>query len=263
MKGDFSGHYGTPLTLSSTAQSVISSLGITGFPPKAASYTFLGGPAAHQEIGRYSVFAHALFGGNRINSGTVTIPAVPPYTTAPISLSGSDTAFAMAFGGGVDFRVNQRIALRLGQGDYLYTKHGSNIPHQNNYRFSAGVVFSFGGRQSPASVHTREPEPPLRQPPAAPTHKIAGPSDFAALSTFGFTFRSRDSGGCEIVSVTRGSPASLAGLKPGDVINSINGESVRTLSDCKKAISGAQGNIHVGYLVDGYWQSEVQLVPLK
>src|SRR5689334_10755810 len=48
IKADFAGHYVTPLTLSSAGQTFITSLGITGFPPRATSYTFLFGPVMHK-----------------------------------------------------------------------------------------------------------------------------------------------------------------------------------------------------------------------
>jgi hypothetical protein len=73
VKADISGHYGTPLTLSSTAQSLVSSLGITGFPPRATSYSFLFGPVLYRNVGRYTPFAHALFGANRVGTGTITV----------------------------------------------------------------------------------------------------------------------------------------------------------------------------------------------
>jgi len=54
----------------------------------------------------------------------------------------SETAFAWAIGGGVDWNLKERLAIRLGQFDYLPTYFGSTT--QNNIRYSAGVVFRPG-----------------------------------------------------------------------------------------------------------------------
>lgn len=88
-------------------------------------HTFLVGPTiASRSSEKFTPFAHALFGG------------------AHFSQSGfpGDTAFAMALGGGVDMGV-RNFAIRLGQFDYLMTRFGGTS--QNNFRYSAGVVFRF------------------------------------------------------------------------------------------------------------------------
>jgi outer membrane immunogenic protein len=60
---------------------------------------------------------------------------------------GSSTAFAMATGGGVDLNLTRHLALRLFQTDYLLTLLPNRTnDHQNNFRFSTGVVFHFGGK---------------------------------------------------------------------------------------------------------------------
>ncbi|PYX81904.1 MAG: hypothetical protein DMG66_01330 [Acidobacteria bacterium] len=56
----------------------------------------------------------------------------------------SDTSLAWALGGGVDWNVLPRVAVRLVQADLLQTRFGDD--NQNNGRFSFGVVFKFGGK---------------------------------------------------------------------------------------------------------------------
>ncbi len=164
LKADFSGHYGKPVTLSSSAQSLVNTLGITGFPPSAQSYSFLFGPVLSNRRARFKPFAHALFGANRVSS-SLNIQ-VPGFSIPGITVS--DTAFAMAFGGGLDIKATDRFWIRVGQGDYLFTKHdfSGGVPgiatHQNNFRASAGVVFMIGGRSTPAST-----VPPVRVARAA------------------------------------------------------------------------------------------------
>lgn len=114
---DFSGHYGSPDVL--------------GVQVKSNQYSFLFGPQISNRSGKIMPFAHALFGGSRARAEVAGV-------------SSTDTAFAMALGGGVDAQVYQGIAIRIIQGDYLMTRFGDE--RQNNFRISAGVVLRFGGR---------------------------------------------------------------------------------------------------------------------
>jgi opacity protein-like surface antigen len=52
----------------------------------------------------------------------------------------SNTSFAYAFGGGLDYRIIRPIALRV-EGDYLRTQFFST--NQNNFRLGVGVVVRF------------------------------------------------------------------------------------------------------------------------
>lgn len=154
VKADFSGHYGTPLTIP----------GVSGIP-KAKFYNFLFGPVFSFHTGRMTPFAHALFGGNHlsIDSSTISVPLLGSAAQPGFS----ETAFAMAFGGGLDVKLTHHFGVRVGQFDYLYTKHCLNLPadfaglgnpagcllgsnsivgsgapaaHQNNFRISTGIV---------------------------------------------------------------------------------------------------------------------------
>jgi hypothetical protein len=51
----------------------------------------------------------------------------------------------MTAGGGVDFNVSRHIAIRPFQGEYFLTKFSDgNNNRQNNFRYSAGIVFRLG-----------------------------------------------------------------------------------------------------------------------
>jgi hypothetical protein len=92
-------------------------------------HSFLFGPTiASHSSEKFTPFAHALFG-------------VTHASGSGFGGSGSDNAFAMALGGGVDVGV-KNFAIRLGQFDYLMTRFGGTS--QNNFRYSAGIVFRFG-----------------------------------------------------------------------------------------------------------------------
>jgi len=91
---------------------------------------YLFGPKlTYRSRGRLSPFAQVLFGGERIGGSSAGVSA-------------SDSSFAMAFGGGADYEMTSHVAIRLFQGEYLYTKFGGT--HQNNARISAGIVYRWG-----------------------------------------------------------------------------------------------------------------------
>jgi len=145
VKADFSGNYGTPLSVPGVST------------PSARTYTFLGGPVFSFRHDRITPFAHALFGGNHVSVDSFTVTGEGGF----FSPAFSETAFAMALGGGVDWKLTHHFSVRLGQFDYLYTNHclsappgffdigtgqcllgvpGAPADHQNNFRFSTGIV---------------------------------------------------------------------------------------------------------------------------
>jgi len=61
--------------------------------------------------------------------------------------TGPATAFATAVGGGLDFRANRHVAVRLLEADYYFTHFQNAVnSRQNNLRLTFGVVFGFGRR---------------------------------------------------------------------------------------------------------------------
>jgi hypothetical protein len=114
---DLNGLYGTNNFPSSTQI----------FNVDASEYNFLFGPRVGVHIGKIRPFAHALFGAGHVNVSTT-------------GYSASDTSFAEALGGGLDYKLIPLICWRL-QGDYLQTRFFGNT--QNNGRFSTGIVLNF------------------------------------------------------------------------------------------------------------------------
>ena len=116
---DFSGQYGRPSFL--------------GFSPeglKTNVHSFLFGPSvAYRGNSALVPFGHALFGVSR---GYANL----------FGFNVSDSAFAMAFGGGVDLKLGDAIAVRLIQADYMQTRFA--FGHQDHTRLSAGIVFRLG-----------------------------------------------------------------------------------------------------------------------
>lgn len=104
-------------------------------------YTVLFGPQISVSLWRLTPFVHALFGVAHLSQN--------PQLAALGGLSSSETSFADAIGGGLDFRIVRRASVRL-QGDLLQTRFfnlppplGLFLPSQNGFRGSVGVVYRF------------------------------------------------------------------------------------------------------------------------
>lgn len=138
IKADFQGYGSTNRNFT-----VNNLLGIpTTVNANADMFTYLFGPQIKKH-GRIEPFAEALFGGAHSNTyANIFKSGFFVGGTSP-----SNNAFAMALGGGLDFKVTHKIAIRLGEFDYLLTRFNNpvtqNNNNQNNFRYNAGVVFQF------------------------------------------------------------------------------------------------------------------------
>jgi hypothetical protein len=112
-------------------------------------FTYLFGPEVKVRAHNFQPFGHILFGaahsnvyGNAFKQICQPIAGACSFTKAPTS-----DAFAMTFGGGVDIPLNNHISIRPGEFDYLLTRFSNAFTNgnQNNFRYSAGVNFGFGG----------------------------------------------------------------------------------------------------------------------
>ena len=128
-------------------------------------YNFLAGPQLrYPNESRWTPFGRVLAGvaytRNRFSARSATAPIV--------FFDDSSTDFAMAMGGGVDYRINDKVSYRILQADYNpifrrgRTITGSdgtiiqlNGKTENNLRFSTGIV-----------LHSKKP-PNLRQQKSA------------------------------------------------------------------------------------------------
>ena len=112
---------------------------MTGLPSGLSGHAFsyLFGPRlTYRGYGRLEPFGEALFGGAHL-------------TFSGGGASTSFNGFAMALGGGADYKFSRNLVIRFIQADYLYSRidFGAGAPtHQNNFRLQAGVVYRFGGR---------------------------------------------------------------------------------------------------------------------
>ena len=90
-------------------------------------HNYLFGPRISVSIGKFTPFAHALFGASHIS-------------TNGSGFSSSDTSFSDTLGGGIDYKLIPAVAWRF-QGDLLQTRFFSTT--QNNLRLSTGIVIRF------------------------------------------------------------------------------------------------------------------------
>ena len=119
--GDVSGHYGSQNFTEATPNGLLN-INVTGHEQE-----YLVGPRLSIPVGKFTPFAEVMVGAAHIHSGG-TLPGP------------SNSSFAYALGGGLDYRLFGPVAARV-EGDYLRTKFFSST--QNNLRLSAGVVFRF------------------------------------------------------------------------------------------------------------------------
>ena len=105
-------------------------------------YTYTGGPVAYMNFGKFRPFIHVVAGGT-----LGTLSSTSGGVTGKATLHGL-CGYA---GGGIDWRVKKRIAVRVIQADWLYYHFegypginlGDSFNESKNLRFSAGVVYRF------------------------------------------------------------------------------------------------------------------------
>jgi opacity protein-like surface antigen len=148
---DFSGYYSGSSASTTTSETFSPCTGcktqadtIMNVASSPKIHNFLLGPQFSYPGGKVRPFAHFLVGGEHVDmtrsenvtsSGVgVTLPAIPESGHL------SETGFAMALGGGVDYSIRHNLAWRL-QADYLTSQAGLA---QNHVRISTGLVWRLG-----------------------------------------------------------------------------------------------------------------------
>ncbi len=119
---DLTGHYGSQDFVNPAGTCAIGA--VCGGSVSTHIYQALFGPRISVSSGKFRPFGEVEFGVGHTNTQS----------------SRSDTSFAMAFGGGLDYRIVRPVAWRF-QGDYVSTHFFG--AYQNNIRLSTGIVFRF------------------------------------------------------------------------------------------------------------------------
>jgi len=102
------------------------------------------------------------------STGATQLPAVLRPGFNPSDTSVSTNAPAFSIGGGLDIKINKKVAIRLFQAEYLYTAFGNDCKFavcntgtdnsQNSFRLKSGIVVRWGGERP-------GPTPPPAPPP--------------------------------------------------------------------------------------------------
>jgi hypothetical protein len=138
IKADFNGY-----TAGNNFTKQIQDLGYAG-NINGNVFTYMFGPQFKKHSGKFQPFGQALFGAAHTNAYATIFNA-----EGIASGNSNNNAFAMEFGGGLDYALNKHIQIRPAEVDYLYTRFGANgtsyTGNQNNFKYAAGVNFTFGG----------------------------------------------------------------------------------------------------------------------
>ena len=149
IKGDFQGYGSTQVTFTQTAPTV-NPLGGTipagTYKSNFNMFTYLFGPAVGVHTQHLYVFGEFLMGGSNTN-GYANLAKAIDAGGGSVNVSSTQHPFTWALGGGLDWRMNKTVALRLADMDWLATRYTNPITSTNNqhsFRYLGGIVFTFG-----------------------------------------------------------------------------------------------------------------------
>jgi hypothetical protein len=147
IKMDLQG-YGSNLTGFNIAPNPTFPLGASG-NVQGNLFTYLFGPQVKVRTPKVHPFVHLLFGGAHTNvyGNAFTTICQPVVGGCAVSKKPAADAFAMAFGGGIDIPIHRHVSIRPAELDYLLTRFDNPFTghkNQNNFRYSAGLVFTLG-----------------------------------------------------------------------------------------------------------------------
>lgn len=222
-----SGNFNKWFAVEGAVSGYYKSYDVLGVNVNVQDYSYVAGPRLNFK----PFFVHALLGGDHLSAGALGGTA-------------SQDGLAGAFGGGVQYRFSGPWSFRT-SADYALSRHnilGGSSVTQNNFRISAGIVYSFGGAKNVGTGASQT------------TPHATGGMQIPALSAM---VRLGSSPGAEVVDEAPNGVAALAGVHPGDVINSVNGKPVNTPMELAAALAGlAPGaQVQIGYMVRGQWQT--------
>jgi outer membrane protein OmpA-like peptidoglycan-associated protein/opacity protein-like surface antigen len=126
--------------------------------------SYMAGPKVSYRYRRLVPYAQALFGAAHGSDS---------YFPSGTSYSTTASSFALTGGGGLEYNLSPRFALRVVEAQYLHTSLPNGTDNsQNHLMLGAGLVIKFRGRDH---RHDVAPEPP---PPPAP-NKVTALACFA------------------------------------------------------------------------------------
>jgi hypothetical protein len=175
------------------------------------AFTYMFGPQIKKHTGMVQPFGEVLVGAAHTNAYAAIENSEGNVTTG----SGNNNGFALAAGGGIDFKINKYFSARPVEVDYLLTRFSANhiagyTNNQNNFRYVGGIVFTFGGAP---------PVPPTASCSVNPTSILAGDPVSATVMTQNFNPKhtisySWTSSGGQVTGSTESAGIATAGLAP-------------------------------------------------
>ena len=180
--------------------------------------------------------------GPRFNYGPLFVHALVGFDRLTGEINGysaSQDSFSYILGGGIQKRIRGNWSVRV-SGDYVASNHnltGSGSYQQNNFRASAGIVYSFGGGRTSSNSPTPKPDRNQVNSETEPVFGIIGyPSEHGFMVT----------------SVELGALGQLAGIEKGSIIMRIDGRPVRTAAEIGYAFAANKtDSITISYLFAG------------
>ncbi|HEY0461683.1 MAG TPA: outer membrane beta-barrel protein [Pyrinomonadaceae bacterium] len=143
IKADFSGAFRSDEFQVSSSDTINGNYSYRG-KGNNSYYNFLGGVQVKNNVSRarFKPFAHALAGVAVTRSKNDALTCVsgtcPTFITNSVPFTFNNTNFAMALGGGLDIKINDKIDFRAIQVDYNPIFRGGF--RQDNIRFGIGFV---------------------------------------------------------------------------------------------------------------------------
>jgi hypothetical protein len=142
IKADFMGY-----TQGSGLRDQLKNDGLLAGSASGNVFTYMFGPQFKKHSGKLQPFGEALFGAAHTNAYATILTDEGKL----VSGNGNNNGFAMEFGGGLDIPLTKTIQFRPVEVDYLATHFGANhianySAWQNNFKYVAGVNFTFGGK---------------------------------------------------------------------------------------------------------------------
>ena len=141
VKGDFSATYNSTRFSETFTNPATSTTVSASFDTKNSLYNVVGGLQLKDNAkeGVFKPFAHAMVGLGHARTKVRGVTCSPSVPCPIVEGSFSDSGFSGVFGGGIDFRVNDRIQIRAIQVDYNPIRLDGET--SNNVRIGAGIVF--------------------------------------------------------------------------------------------------------------------------
>ena len=158
---NFSRWFGAVVDLSAVNKGTLG-----GFNVDTTVASFTAGPRFTWHSGsRWVPYVQVLFGGAYATTSTAIgvlplldggiippglLPILNPNLPISARLGASNTDFAMLAGGGLDIKLSRHVYFRPFEASYYLTRVPSflttgNTSNRNNFRYSGGVNFRFGG----------------------------------------------------------------------------------------------------------------------